>query len=174
VRRRFFVLPPVFDPTPGFDEARRVSAAVREALEAARPGQGRVAVDHRAQARQPTCCSSTRCRSKAGHAAHPITFLRAAWFMENAASDVARRARPAWSRAFSTRSTSRADGRDRDIGRVAAELLQESWQGKRVSSSKARASRERRGGRLGPRARREVRMEVVPRASGTRSSSRKA
>src|SRR5438105_33168 len=33
----FFVLPPVFDPSPGFVEARRVVAAVRDALDAARP-----------------------------------------------------------------------------------------------------------------------------------------
>jgi uncharacterized protein YbjT (DUF2867 family) len=97
----------------------------------------------------------------------PITFLRAAWFMENSAWDVA-----------SARTTGVVPSflypldkplpmvATADVGQVAAELLQENWQGKRVV--------ELEGARLTPNdvaagfARvlgREVRMQVVPRAT---------
>lgn len=35
----FVLLPPIFDPSPGFPEARAVIAAVRQVLQAAKPGR---------------------------------------------------------------------------------------------------------------------------------------
>jgi uncharacterized protein YbjT (DUF2867 family) len=164
----FFVLPPVFDPAPGFDEARRVIAAVREALEAARPGKVVSLSTIGAQARQPNLLQQHALQEQSlGTLPIPITFLRAAWFMENAAWDVA----PARETGVVPSFLCPLDKpvpmvATADIGRVAAELLQESWQGKRVV--------ELEGARLSPNdvaaglARvlgREVRMEVVPRAT---------
>jgi uncharacterized protein YbjT (DUF2867 family) len=68
-----------------------------------------------------------------GELSIPITFLRPAWFMENSIWDVApaRDAGMIWSflqpleKPVPMVSTA-------DIGRVAAELLQESWKGRRV------------------------------------------
>jgi uncharacterized protein YbjT (DUF2867 family) len=97
----------------------------------------------------------------------PIAFLRAAWFMENAAWDVA----PARTAGVIPSFLHPLDKpvpmvAIEDIGRVAAELLQETWQGKRVV--------ELEGARLAPNdvaaafsrvLGRDVRMQVVPRAT---------
>jgi uncharacterized protein YbjT (DUF2867 family) len=164
----FFLLPPVFDPSPDFGEARRVVAAVREALDAVRPAKVVSLSTIGAQAFQPNLLQQHRLQEKSlGTLPLLITFLRAAWFMENAAWDVA-----------SARTTGVIPSflypldkpvpmvATEDIGRVAAELLQETWQGKRVV--------ELEGARLAPNdvaaafsrvLGRDVRMDVVPRAT---------
>ena len=53
-----FILPPVeFDPSPGFPEARAVIAAVRTALESARPGRVVCLSTIGAQATRLSLCS---------------------------------------------------------------------------------------------------------------------
>lgn len=164
----FFLLPPVFDPSPDFGEARRVIAAVREALDAARPARVVSLSTIGAQALQPNLLQQHQLQEKSlGSLPLPITFLRAAWFMENAAWDVA----PARTTGVIPSFLYPLDKpvpmvATEDIGRVAAELLQETWQGRRVV--------ELEGARLSPNdvaaafARvlgRDVRMDAVPRAT---------
>jgi uncharacterized protein YbjT (DUF2867 family) len=164
----FFLLPPVFDPSPGFGEARRVIAAVRESLEAARPAKIVSLSTIGAQAQQPNLLQQHHLQEQSlGSLPLPIAFLRAAWFMENAAWDVA----PARTTGVIPSFLYPLDKpvpmvAIEDIGRVAAELLQETWQGKRVV--------ELEGARLAPNdvaaafsrvLGREVRMQVVPRAT---------
>jgi uncharacterized protein YbjT (DUF2867 family) len=164
----FFVLPPVFDPAPGFDEALRVIAAVREALEAAQPGKVVSLSTIGAQARQPNLLQQHALQEQSlGTLAMPIAFLRAAWFMENAAWDVA----PARETGVVPSFLYPLDKpvpmvATADVGRAAAQLLLEHWQGKRVV--------ELEGARLSPNdvaaglarvLRRDVRMEVVPRVT---------
>jgi len=164
----FFLLPAVFDPSPDFGDARRVIAAVREALDAVRPGKVVSLSTIGAQALQPNLLQQHQLQEKGlGTLPLPITFLRAAWFMENAAWDVA----PARTTGVIPSFLHPLDKTvpmvaTQDIGRVAAELLQETWQGKRVV--------ELEGARLAPNdvaaafARvlgRDVRMEVVPRTT---------
>jgi uncharacterized protein YbjT (DUF2867 family) len=164
----FFVLPPVFDPSPDFGEARRVIAAVREALDAVRPAKVVSLSTIGAQALQPNLLQQHHLQEQGlGTLPLPITFLRAAWFMENAAWDVA----PARATGVIPSFLHPLDKpvpmvATEDIGRVAAELLQETWQGRRVV--------ELEGARLAPNdvaaafARvlgRDVRMDVVPRAT---------
>jgi len=164
----FFLLPPVFDPSPDFAEARRVIAAVREALDAVRPAKVVSMSTIGAQALQPNLLQQHRLQEESlGTLPLPITFLRAAWFMENAAWDVA----PARTTGVIPSFLHPLDKpvpmvATEDIGRVAAELLQETWQGRRVV--------ELEGARLSPNdvaaafARvlgRDVRMDVVPRAT---------
>jgi uncharacterized protein YbjT (DUF2867 family) len=164
----FFLLPPVFDPSPDFGEARRVIAAVREALDAARPAKVVSMSTIGAQALQPNLLQQHQLQEKSlGTLPLPVTFLRAAWFMENAAWDVA----PARTTGVVPSFLYPLDKpvpmvATEDIGRVAAELLQETWQGRRVV--------ELEGARLSPNdvaaalARvlgRDVRMDAVPRAT---------
>jgi uncharacterized protein YbjT (DUF2867 family) len=164
----FFLLPPVFDPSPDFDEAHRVIAAVREALDAVRPAKVVSLSTIGAQAPQPNLLRQHSLQEESlGSLPLPITFLRAAWFMENAAWDVA----PARSTGVIPSFLCPLDKpvpmvATADIGHVAAELLQQTWQGKRVV--------EIEGARLSPNdvaaafARvlgRDVRMEIVPRAT---------
>jgi uncharacterized protein YbjT (DUF2867 family) len=162
----FFLLPPVFDPTPGFAEARRVIAAAHEALAAARPGKVVSLSTIGAQAQQPNLLQQHGLQEQSlGSLALPVTFLRAAWFMENAAWDV----EPARTTGVVPSFLQPLDQpvpmiATADVGRVAAELLRETWTGRRVV--------ELEGSRLAPNdvaaafARllgRDVRMQAVPR-----------
>lgn len=164
----FFLLPPVFDPSPDLGEARRVIVAVREALDAARPAKVVSMSTIGAQALQPNLLLQHQLQEKSlGTLPLPITFLRAAWFMENAAWDVA----PARTTGVIPSFLYPLDKpvpmvAIEDIGRAAAELLQETWQGTRVV--------ELEGARLAPNdvaaafsrvLGRDVRMEAVPRAT---------
>ena len=164
----FFLLPPVFDPSPDFDEARRVIAAVREALAAVRPAKVVSLSTIGAQARQPNLLQQHRLQEQGlGTLPLPIAFLRAAWFMENAAWDVApARATgviPSFLQPLDKPVSMVATA---DIGRVAAELLQETWQGKRIVELEgARISPNDVAAAFSRALDREVRMDVVPRAT---------
>ncbi|MDR6888113.1 MULTISPECIES: NmrA family NAD(P)-binding protein [Variovorax] len=164
----FFLLPPVFDPSPDFSEARRVIAAVREALEVARPSKVVSLSTIGAQALQPNLLQQHRLQEKSlGTLPLPITFLRAAWFMENATWDVA----PARTTGVIPSFLYPLDKpvpmvATEDIGRVAAELLQETWQGRRVVELEgARLSPNDIAAAFGRVLERQVRMEAVPRAT---------
>ena len=129
----FAMLPPVFDPTPGFPEAMGFINPLREALALAKPARVVALSTVGADAPQPNLLNVLgRMEDALGTLPVPVTFLRAGWFMENAAWDVdsARRGliqsylQPL-DRAVPMVSTD-------DVGRAAAALLQESWEGKRV------------------------------------------
>ena len=164
----FFLLPPVFDPAPDFGEARRVIAAVREALDATRPGRLVSLSTIGAQARQSNLLQQHQLQENSlGTLPLPVTFLRAAWFMENAAWDVA----PAKATGVILSFLYPLDKTvpmvaTADIGRVAAELLQENWQGRRiVELESARLSPNDIAAGFARVLGRDVRMEVVPRAT---------
>jgi len=164
----FFLLPPVFDPSPDFAEARRVIAAVREALDAARPAKLVSLSTIGAQARQPNLLQQHHLQEQSlGTLPLPVTFLRAAWFMENAAWDVA----PARTTGVVPSFLYPLDKpvpmvATEDIGRVAAELLQETWQGRRtVELEGARLSPNDVAAALARVLGRDVRMDAVPRAT---------
>jgi NAD(P)H dehydrogenase (quinone) len=130
-----FILPPSeFDPAPGFPEARAVIAAVKTALESARPRRVVCLSTIGAQATQLNLLTQRTLMEQAlGTLPMPITFLRPGWFMENAAWDVA----PARDNGVILSFLQPLDKRvpmvaTADVGRVAAELLQQSWDGRRV------------------------------------------
>lgn len=130
----FVMLPPIFDPTPGFPEAKAVIAALKAALVKAAPAKVVVLSTIGAAAAQPNLLNQLGLMETAfADLPIPVAFLRAAWFMENAAWDVAD-ARDAGvissylqplDRAFPMVATD-------DVGRTAAELLLEDWSGHRV------------------------------------------
>src|SRR5580704_2497999 len=84
----FAMVPPVFDPAPGFPEATGFINSLRAALGRAKPG-GVVALSTvGADALQPNLLNVLgRMEDALGSLPMPVTFLRAAWFMENAAWD---------------------------------------------------------------------------------------
>lgn len=121
----FVLPPPQFDPQPGFPEAKAVIAAVRQALEAARPGRVVCLSTVGAQAAQPNLLSQRTLMEEAlATLALPVSFLRPAWFLENLAWDIA----PAREQGVLQSYLQPLD-RDvpmvatADVGRVAAELL---------------------------------------------------
>jgi uncharacterized protein YbjT (DUF2867 family) len=165
----FILPPPVFDPTPGYEEAWKVINAVVAALKATQPRKVVCLSTVGADASRDNLLSQRTLLEEAlSRVSLPVTFLRAAWFLENAAWDVA----PAresgvihsflmpLEKPFSMVSAL-------DVGRVAAKLVQESGPGPRlvnlegprkVSPNDLAAAFARALGR-------PVRAEIVPRAT---------
>ena len=130
----FILVPPNFDPSPGFPEARAIAATLRSALDAARPAGVVYLSTIGAQAAQSNLLTQhTIIEQALQDLSAPITFLRPAWFMENASWDVT----PAVTSGVIPSFLQPLDKpvpmvATADIGRVAAELLQEKWSGRRV------------------------------------------
>lgn len=130
----FILLPPQFDPSPGFPESRAIIDAVCTALHKARPAKVVCLSTIGAQAQESNLLTQLSLMEEALAALPvPVTFLRPGWFMENAAWDVAR---------------ARDDGviesylqpldqavpmvATADVGRLAADLLTQTRSGTRV------------------------------------------
>jgi uncharacterized protein YbjT (DUF2867 family) len=130
-----FILPPSeFDPLPGYPEALRVIAAVKEAIERARPKKVVCLSTIGAQAIRPNLLTQRKLLEDALRALQiPMTFLRPAWFMENFAWDVAG-ARDSGVIASFLQPLDKAVPMiaTADIGRLAAQLIGEDWEGVRI------------------------------------------
>ena len=129
----FILVPPNFDPSPDFSEARTLAATLSSAFVAARPRSVVYLSTIGAQATRPNLLTQhTIIEQALRKLPMAITFLRPAWFMENFTWDVAPARNGAiqsflqpLDKLFPMVATS-------DIGRLAAELLQETWEGQRV------------------------------------------
>jgi uncharacterized protein YbjT (DUF2867 family) len=134
VEGAFVMLPPVFDPSPGFAEARAMIAALHAALAQARPAKVVVLSTIGAEASQPNLLNQLGLMEQGfTDLPMPMTFLRAAWFIENAAWDV----EPARTSGVIPSYLQPLDQpfpmvATDDVGRSAAELLLENWSGHRV------------------------------------------
>jgi uncharacterized protein YbjT (DUF2867 family) len=130
----FILPPPVFDPTPGYEEAWRVINAVRDALKAAQPGRVVCLSTVGADASRDNLLSQRTLLEEAlSGLSLPITFLRAAWFLENAAWDVASARESGVIHSFLMpldKPLSMVSALD--VGRVAAKLMRESAFGRRI------------------------------------------
>jgi NAD(P)H dehydrogenase (quinone) len=130
-----FILPPSeFDPLPGYPEALRVIAAVKEAIERARPKKVVCLSTIGAQATQPNLLTQRKLLEDALRKLPiPVAFLRPAWFMENFAWDVAG-ARDEGVIASFLQPLDKPVPMiaTADIGRLAAQLIGEDWQSVRV------------------------------------------
>src|SRR5580658_4981317 len=130
----FVLVPPNFDPSADFREARAIAAALRAALDAARPGRVVYLSTIGAQAIQQNLLTQHTLIERAlRESPLPITFLRPGWFMENSSWDVA----PAIESGVIPSFLQPLDKpfpmvATADIGRVAAELTRETWNGHRV------------------------------------------
>ncbi len=129
-----FILPPSeFDPAPGFPEAVAVIDAVKAALLAARPAKVVCLSTIGAQAEQMNLLSQRTLMEQFLHdMPMPVAFLRPGWFMENALWDVAGARTGLISSFLQPLDRPVPMVATADVGRVAAELLQQSWQGVRV------------------------------------------
>lgn len=130
----FVLVPPNFDPSPDFHEARATAATLKSAIETARPGRVVYLSTIGAQATQSNLLTQhTIIEQVLGQLSVPITFLRPGWFMENCSWDVAsareRGVIPSFLQPLDKPVPMVATA---DIGRVAAELLQDTWDGRRV------------------------------------------
>lgn len=130
----FILLPPTFDPSIGFPEARHTIRAIRTALAESNPPKVVCLSTIGADSNKPNLLNQLGIlEQELMSLSMPIAFLRAAWFMENAVWDVASAAEDGvihsflqpLDKPFPMISTD-------DVGRVAGDLLQEEWEGKRV------------------------------------------
>jgi len=130
----FVLVPPNFDPLPGFPEARAIGATLQSALTAARPARVVYLSTIGAQANQNNLLTQHSIIEKAiGDLPMPIVFLRPAWFMENSSWDIA----PARAQGIIPSFLQPLDKpvpmvATADIGKVAADLLQQTWDGHRI------------------------------------------
>jgi uncharacterized protein YbjT (DUF2867 family) len=165
----FILLPPNFDPSPGFPESDAIIAAFDAALRASAPNKIVCLSTIGAQAAEANLLQQLgRMESVLGRLPMPVAFLRAAWFMENFAWDLAS-ARDTGVLASHLQPLEQAQPMiaTADIGRVAAELLQQTWQGTRVVELEGpqRYSPLDVAAALAAVLDRPVRAEAVPRAA---------
>ncbi|WP_458071211.1 NmrA family NAD(P)-binding protein [Rhodanobacter sp. BL-MT-08] len=130
----FVLLPPIFDPSPGFIEGNAMLASLHAALKITRPPRIVCLSTIGAQASQPNLLNLLgMMEASLAELPSPVTFLRAAWFMENALWDVPAAREEGVLRSFLQPLDKAfpmvATG---DIGKLAAELLQETWAGSRI------------------------------------------
>ena len=130
----FVLVPPNFDPQPGFPEARVIGAALHSALETARPERVVYLSTIGAQARKPNLLTQhTIIEQTLSNLPVAITFLRPAWFMENCRWDVAPAREHGVIRSFLQPLDKPVPMvATAEIGKRAAALLQEPWNGERV------------------------------------------
>jgi uncharacterized protein YbjT (DUF2867 family) len=130
----FVLLPPNFNPTPGFPEVRAMVSALRCALLQAKPDRVVALSTIGAQATQPNLLTQLGIMERGFETLPmPIAFLRAAWFMENSILDLASARDSGTINSFLQPLEKPVPMvATEDIGRVAAELLQQVWTGRRV------------------------------------------
>jgi uncharacterized protein YbjT (DUF2867 family) len=165
----FVLPPPIFDPEPGFQESYTAMTALRDAVRNSGAGKVLYLSTIGAQAKQTNLLSQhTIGEFVFGQLEVPVTFLRPAWFLENAAWDIASARDNGVIHSF-------LQPLDRqipmvaidDIGRLAAELVQESWSRQRVVEleGRKRVAPIDVGTALAKALKRDVKVEAVPRDS---------
>jgi len=165
----FLMIPPIFDPTPGFPEARAIIAAVTTAIGVAKPSKVVCLSTIGAQATQPNLLNQLGLLEQALNTLQsPVCFLRAAWFIENAVWDVA----PARATGVVPSFLQPLDKpvpmvATADIGHLAAALLQETWTGRRIIELEGprRITPNQIAATFAEILGRPVRMEAVPRGA---------
>ncbi|HXC99817.1 MAG TPA: NmrA family NAD(P)-binding protein [Verrucomicrobiae bacterium] len=165
----FMLVPPNFDPLPGFPEAQAMGKALRFALEQANPARVVYLSTIGAQASESNLLTQHTIIERAlGGLPNPVTFLRPAWFLENSSWDLA----PARDQGVIPSFLQPLDRPvpmvgTADIGKVAAELLQGTWKGHRVVELEGpeRVTPNQIAATFARLLGRPVRMEAVPRES---------
>jgi NAD(P)H dehydrogenase (quinone) len=160
----FLMTPPNYDPEPGFPDTRANAVAIEAAITAARPGKVVFLSTVGAQVAEPNLLNNSKLTEEMLRGAPvPVAFLRAAWFMENAAGDIeAARSGvvPSFLQPLNHAIPMVATA---NIG-AAAKLLQENWNGVRIVELEGprRYAAADIGRAFAAALGREVRMEPVP------------
>jgi NAD(P)H dehydrogenase (quinone) len=162
----FLMTPPDYDPEPGFPQTHKMAAAVRDAIETARPAKIVFLSTVGAHVAEPNLLNNSKITEDMLRTTSlPIALLRAAWFMENAAWDVEAARKgviPSFLQPLDHPIPMVAAN---DIARTAAELLNETWTGVRVIELEGprRYSANDIAAGFSAALRRPVRAEAVPR-----------
>jgi len=162
----FVLVPPNFDPSPDFQEARAIAHTLSRALDSARPGGVVYLSTIGAQTTHLNLLSQhTIIEQALRKLSVPIMFLRPAWFMENSKWDVASAKNGLIQSFLQPLDKPVAMIATADIGCLAAELLQEKWKGHRVVELEGprRVTPKEIAASFASLLGRSVRVEVVPR-----------
>jgi NAD(P)H dehydrogenase (quinone) len=165
----FILAPPDFDPEPGYRRARQVIDTIEKAVRAGQPGKVVCLSTIGADAASENLLSPrTWLEASLRALPMPLTLLRPAWFLENAAWDVTSALQTGLihsflqplDKAFPMVSA-------KDVGRTAANLIQEDWTGERVVELEGprRVSPNDLAGAFARALRSPVRATAVPRES---------
>jgi NAD(P)H dehydrogenase (quinone) len=162
----FLMTPPDFDPEPGFPKTLDAIAAIKTAIDAARPGKVVFLSTVGAHVGKFNLLNNAKITEEGLRTEHvPVAFLRAAWFMENASWDVeAAKAGvvPSFLQPLDHPVPMVATA---DVGGTAVGLLLESWTGQRIVELEGprRYSANDVAAGFAEAVRHPVRMEAVPR-----------
>jgi uncharacterized protein YbjT (DUF2867 family) len=163
----FAMLPPIFDPKPGFPEAKAMIGTLRAALAEALPPRLVMLSTVGADAEQPNLLNQLGLLEQAlADLPIRVTFLRPGWFMENAAADIASASKTGVIRSYLQPLDHAVPMvAAEDVGRTAAALLQEDWAGHRVVELQAeRVTPNAIASAFAKALDRPVRAEAVPHA----------
>ena len=164
----FLMTPPNYDPEPGFPDTQQNSAAIRTAIEESRPGKVVFLSTVGAQVTEPNLLNNSgMTEAMLRTVPVPVAFLRAAWFMENAAWDI-ESAKSGVVHSFLQPLDHRIPMvATEDIAQTAVELLGESWKGVRIVELEGpeRYSSDDVAAALASALRTPVRNEIVPRST---------
>ncbi|MET3853204.1 NmrA family NAD(P)-binding protein [Rhizobium sp. OAE497] len=129
----FLLIPPAFDPAPGFAQAKIIIEALKTALMKAAPKKVVCLSTIGAQAKEENLLTQLGLVERAlSELPMPVAFLRAGWFMENSVWDIAPARDGVMPSFLQPLDKPVPMVGVRDVGAVAAEMLQEDWTGKRI------------------------------------------
>jgi NAD(P)H dehydrogenase (quinone) len=164
----FLMTPPNYDPEPGFPDTQRNSVAIRTAIEESRPGKVVFLSTVGAQVAEPNLLNNSgMTEAMLRTVPVPVAFLRAAWFMENAAWDI-ESAKSGVVHSFLQPLDHRIPMvATEDIAQTAVELLGQSWNGVRIVELEGpeRYSSNDVAAALASALDTPVRNEIVPRST---------
>lgn len=164
----FLLTPPNYDPEPGFPDTQRNSVAIRTAIEESRPAKVVLLSTVGAQVTEMNLLNNSgMTEAMLRNVPVPVAFLRAAWFMENAAWDI-ESAKSGVVHSFLQPLDHRIPMvATEDIAQTAVELLGQSWKGVRVVELEgpARYSADDVAAALASVLYTPVRNEIVPRST---------
>jgi NAD(P)H dehydrogenase (quinone) len=164
----FLLTPPNYDPEPGFPDTQRNSVAIRTAIEESRPAKVVFLSTVGAQVTEMNLLNNSgMTEAMLRTVPVPVAFLRAAWFMENAAWDIDS-AKSGVVHSFLQPLDHRIPMvATEDIAQTAVELLGQSWKGVRVVELEGpeRYSADDVAAALASVLHTPVRNEIVPRST---------
>ena len=164
----FLLTPPNYDPEPGFPDTQRNAAALRAAIEASRPAKIVFLSTVGAQVTELNLLNNSgMTEAMLRTMPVPVAFLRAAWFMENAAWDI-ESAKSGVVHSFLQPLDHRIPMvATEDIAQTAVELLDQSWNGVRIVELEGpeRYSSNDVAAALSSALNTPVRNEIVPRST---------
>jgi NAD(P)H dehydrogenase (quinone) len=164
----FLLTPPNYDPEPGFPDTQRNSVAIRKAIEESRPAKVVFLSTVGAQVTEMNLLNNSgMTEAMLRTVPVPVAFLRAAWFMENAAWDI-ESAKTGVVHSFLQPLDHKIPMvATEDIAQTAVELLGQSWNGVRIVELEGpeRYSSNDVAAALASALHTPVRNEIVPRST---------